>query len=239
MSDLSFLSLSLCLQRNQSLRHVLTTKSNREYLLLAKKCRLIHHLEDFRQRLTDSAIDPSLKEHYSSAAIIYPCGGHHQSLTDHLSLIRVVPLESILPLLSRATHGSSQLREQLRSKCYFVPFTKCQMKSKDERRPNEGVQPALDIAFETAGEEPCSFVSDEFSHQGFIRCDQEAMPQEFAPFVHVCPETSIAYLSSSLLQQWLNTFLLINQTCAIAKRFLKSNGNHMTFLIKEQSKDHR
>ena len=180
-------------------------------------------------------MDSSLKEHYSSVAIIHPCGGHNQSLTDHLNLLRVVPLESILPLLSRATHESSQLREQMRSKCYFVPFTKCQVNAKNERRPT---QAALDIAFESDGGEACSFVSDESLQHGFIRCDQDTIPHEFAPFVHVCPEKNIAYLSSSLLQQWLNTFLLINQTCALAKRFLKSNGNHVTLLVKEKRKDH-
>jgi hypothetical protein len=78
------------------------------------------------------------------------------------------------------------------------------------------------------------FISNDSFQTGFIRIEQEKIPKHFLPFISYSQEENSYYLSSNLIQQWFHTLILVNQTCAIAKRFLTGDGSHITCLIKQK-----
>ena len=79
------------------------------------------------------------------------------------------------------------------------------------------------------------FVSNDSFQRGFLHVDQAKIAKQFLPFIFHSLENDHYYLSSNLFQQWFNTLILVNQTCAIAKRFLTGDGSHITCLIKQQT----
>jgi hypothetical protein len=234
---------------NEQFKHILTRKSNREILNLTKKFRLNFYLHDYLNRLKNSNIKQTFKTHFSSSTIIYPSNPSYQYLTDDLNLFLSTPPESILPNLFINTNSASQIHEQLRAKCYFIPLTDCKIEPNDDVYQQKSIPldrthvvitlenkqiPKTDkIPIES--EPSFIFVSNDSFQTGFIRIDQEKLPKQFSPFISYYSEENVSYLSSNLIQQWFNTLMLVNQTCAIAKRFLLGNKNHITCLLKEQT----
>jgi hypothetical protein len=166
----------------------------------------------------------------------------------NLNLFFISPPESILPNLLINKNHSYQIHEQIRSKCYFIPLTNCQIEPDDDEYKQKSIlldrthvvitlennstveTNKIPIEFESAG----IFISNDSFQTGFIRIDQEKLAKQFLPFIYFCSEENLFYLSSNLIQKWFNTLILVNQTCAIAKRFLIGDKNHITCLLKEQ-----
>ncbi|CAF1214401.1 unnamed protein product [Adineta steineri] len=229
---------------------LITNKSNREFLNLTKKFHLNFYLKDYLNRLKTSQIKQTFKNHFSSSKIIYPCNDTSQILVDDLNLLLISPPESILPTILINSNSSYKIHEQIRSKCYIIPLTKCKIEPNDDEYKQKSIE--LDRTHcvitldsnktikmtetSTHIESLFIFVSNDLFQTGFIQINQEKITKEFLPFISYCSEENISYLSSNLIQQWFNTLLLVNQTCAIVKRFLIGNGNHMTCLLKEQMK---
>jgi len=226
----------------------LIIKSNREFVNLINKFQLNFYLKDYLNRLKNSKINQTFKKHFSLSTIIYPCNNINQFLTDDLNLFFISPPESILPNLLINTNHSYQIHEQIRSKCYFIPLTNCQIEPDDDEYKQKSIlldrthvvitlennstveTNKIPIEFESAG----IFISNDLFQTGFIRIDQEKLAKQFLPFIYFCSEENLFYLSSNLIQKWFNTLILVNQTCAIAKRFLIGDKNHITCLLKEQ-----
>lgn len=229
--------------------NILTLKFNREFLTLAKAIHLNVHLKDFLTRVTSSKAKQTFKNHFSLSTIIYPFSGVDQTLADDLHLLLTTPLESILPELSSNTHSSYKTSEQLRSRCYFIPSTDCKVDADDDEYRKRRVELdrthvviTLDNKTREADDskkppaEPdstCIFASDDGFQTGLLRIEREKVPKHLLPFVFQSPEDASCCLSASSLQQWFQTLLLVNQTCAIAKRFLTGDGSHITCLVKE------
>jgi hypothetical protein len=231
---------------DEQFSHILTRKSNRRLINIAKNFQLNFYLKDFLNRLKTSKLKQTFKNHFSSSTIIYPCGGINQILTDSLNLFIISPSESMLPKISTNVNSLYKIHEQLRSKCYFIPTRNYQIEPDDDEYKQKSLQ--LDrthvvITLETnqttkLNEESIEFessyvfMSNNSFQTGFIRIDQEKISKEFLPFIYYNSEENISYLSSNLIQQWFNTLIFINQTCAIAKRFLIGDGSHITCLLK-------
>ena len=167
---------------------------------------------------------------------IYPCSGHHQRLADTLHLSLITPPESVIPQQLTHPNGLYQIREQLRSKCYFIPLTGCPIEPADEDDHHR--QTSFDSR-QGASEPRGMFVSRDGFQTGEIRFDREHIPKEFSSLVNSSSEEKSCCLSPKLIRQWLHTLLLANQSCAIAKRFLTGDGSHISFLVKEQQKSVR
>ena len=226
-------------------------KCNREYATLAQEIRLPCYLTDFRLRLKQSQVKQTFAEHFSLSPIIYPFAGIEQILAADLSLYLLTPAESLLPTFSSNLHSNYKLHEQLRAKCYFIPLTSCKIEVDDEeyqRQSKELDRSHVVITLETKSQEPreesstltkkplleldagCLFVSDDSFRTGAIRVKPEKLGKQWQPFL------SHASLSSTLLQHWFQTLMLVNQTCAVAKRFLQGDGSHITYLLKQPTK---
>ncbi|CAF0869023.1 unnamed protein product [Adineta ricciae] len=238
--------------------HILTLKFNRDFLSFAKSVELNFHFQDFLTRIASSKAKQTFKHHFQLATIIYPFAGADQILADDLNLFHITPFESILPALSSNTHSTYKTCEQIRSKCYFVPGIEYKIEADDEEYRKKRIE--LDrthvvITLENKTKEstdstttvppmkkapveqdsPYILTSDDFFQTGFIRIEQEKIPKQLLSFIYHSSETNLYYLSSNLIQQWFHTMILVNQTCAIAKRFLTGDGSHITCLIKQQS----
>ncbi|CAF0796477.1 unnamed protein product [Rotaria sp. Silwood1] len=233
---------------------ILTLKYNREYLNLAKKIQLNIYLKDFLSRLNNTKLKQTFKNHFSLSTIIYPLAGIDQILADDLNLVLITPLESILPNLSSNTHSTYKIHEQIRSKSYFIPITDYKIEIDDDEYQKKSIEldrthvvitlenkkkEQDDITINTKvsiEQEPsCIFISNDSFHTGYLRIDQEKLAKHFVPFVYHSSDDNMYYLSSNLIQHWFNTLILVNQTCAIAKRFLTGDGSHITCLIKQQT----
>ncbi|CAF1399901.1 unnamed protein product [Adineta steineri] len=234
--------------------HILTLKHNREYLALVKNFRLNIYLKDFLTRLNNPSVKQTFKNHFSIATVIYPFPGIDQTLADSLNLFLITPSESILPNLSSNTHSSYRTYEQIRSKCYFIPTSDYKIEADDDEYKKKRIELDRTHVFITIENkttehddttkskkvpiEPESlyiFTSDDSFHTGFIRIDEDKIPKHILPYIFHSSEDNIYYVSSNLIQQWFNTLILVNQTCAIAKRFLTGDGSHITCLIKQQT----
>ncbi|UJR15675.1 hypothetical protein I4U23_002609 [Adineta vaga] len=238
--------------------HVLTLKINRDFFNLAKSIELNIYLRDFLIRITNSKTKQTFKNHFSLANIIYPFAGVDQTLADDLNLFLITPFESILPNLSSNTHSLYKTCEQIRSKCYFIPITDYKIEIDDDEYRKKRIE--LDrthvvITLENKTKEqddsttttsssskkapieqdsPYIFTSNNSFQTGFIRIEREKIPKHLLSFIFHSSEDNLYYLSSNLIQQWFNTLILVNQTCAISKRFLTGDGSHITCLIKQQ-----
>lgn len=229
-------------------------KYNREFLNLAKQIQLNFYLNDFLSRLNNSKLKQTFNNHFALSTIIYPLAGIDQILADDLNLVLITPSESILPNLLSNTHNTYKVHEQIRSKSYFIPMTNCKIEIDDDEYKKKMIE--LDrthfvITLENKTkdqddisvnkkvpieQEPSSvFTSTDSFRTGFIRFDQTKIPKHLLPFIYHSTEDNIYYLSSNLIQQWFHTLILVNQTCAIAKRFLIGDGSHITCLIKQQT----
>jgi hypothetical protein len=224
-------------------------KSNPEFVNLINKFKLTFYLKDYLNRLKNSKLNQTLKTHFSSSTIIYPCNGINQFLTDDLNIFLISPPESILPNVFINTKNSSKIHEQIRSKCYFIPLTDCQIEPDDDQYRQKSIPfdrthvvttlennrtidtDKISMEFESSW----IFISNDSFQTGFIRLDQEKIAKQFLPFVYFSSEENLFYLSSNLIQKWFNTLILVNQTCAIAQRFLTGDGSHITCLIKQQT----
>ncbi|CAF2372544.1 unnamed protein product [Rotaria sp. Silwood2] len=234
--------------------NILTLKYNREYLNLAKQIQLNIYLKDFLVRLNNTKLRQTFKNHFSLSTIIYPLAGIDQILADNLNLFLITPPESILPNLSTNTHSTYKIHEQIRSKSYFIPITDRKIEIDDDEYKKKSIE--LDrthvvITLENKKKEQdditinkkvsieqeplCIFISNDSFHTGYLRIDQEKLAKHFLPFIYHSSDDNIYYLSSSLIHHWFNTLILVNQTCAIAKRFLTGDGSHITCLIKQQT----
>jgi len=236
------------ISNDEPVARILTKESNREFSTLTKKFHLNFYLKDYINRLKTSHIKQTFKNHFSSSKIIYPSNGINQVLVDDFNLIIISPPESILPNLSTNTNSSYKIHEQIRSKCYFIPLTNCQIEPDDDEYKQKSIPldrthvvislennpttqtSKIPIEFEST----FIFISNDSFQTGFIRIDQENITKEFLPFIYYCSEENLSYLSSDLIHQWLNTLILVNQTCAIVKRFLIGDGRHITCLLKEK-----
>ncbi|CAF3468953.1 unnamed protein product [Rotaria sp. Silwood1] len=230
------------------LSHILTIKPNREFLNVIKKLQLNFYLEDYQNRLKNSKIKKTFKEHFSSSTIINPSNRINQLLIDDLNLLIISTPESILPNLFINKNNSFKIHEQLRSKCYFIPVTYYQIEPNDDEYKEKSIpldcthvvitlennQTAKTNKISTQYEPLCIFTSNDLFQTGFIHVNQENISKEFLPFISYYSEENLSYLSSNLIQQWFNTLVLVNQTCNIAQRFLKGDGRHITCLLKEQ-----
>jgi hypothetical protein len=186
--------------------------------------------------------------------MIYPFAGIDQILADDLNLLIITPSESLLPNLSSNTHSTYKTCEQIRSKCYFYPITDYKIEPDDDEYQRKRIE--LDrthvvITLENKTKEQddstipkkgpieqessCIFISNDSFQTGFLRIDQEKIVKHLLSFIFHSTEDNIYYLSSNLIQQWFNTLILVNQTCAIAQRFLTGDGSHITCLIKQQT----
>ncbi|CAF0811924.1 unnamed protein product [Rotaria sordida] len=234
--------------------NILTLKFNREYFNLAKKIQLNIYLKDFLLRLNNTKVKQTFKNHFSLSTIIYPLAGIDQILADDLNLFLITPSESILPNLSTNTHSIYKIHEQIRSKSYFIPITNCKIEVDDDEYKKRSIQldrthvvitienknkeqDDIEINKKKSIEQESSYllVSNDSFHTGYLRIDQEKLAKHFLPFIYHSSDDNIYYLSSNLIQHWFNTLILVNQTCAIAKRFLTGDGSHITCLIKQQT----
>ena len=200
----------------------LIIKSNEEFSYLINRFHLNIYLKDYLNRLKNSKRNQTFKTHFSSSTIIYPCNGLNKVLTNNLQIFILTPPESIVPNLSRTADSSSKIHEQIRSRCYFIPFINNSIEPNDEEN-QESKSSYL-------------FISNDCFQTGLIRIDPENIPKEFSSFISHSSEDDLCYLSSNLIQKWFQTLILVNQTCAIAKRFLIGDKNHMTCLLKEQER---
>lgn len=230
-------------------------KFNREFLQLAKTMRLNIYLKDFLSRLKNSKLKQTFKNHFSLPSIICPLTGIDQTLADDLNLFLITPAESLLPNLLSNSHGTYKIHEQIRSKSYFAPITNCKIEIDDDEYKKKSLELdrthvviTLDNKIKQQDEtttnkkmsiieqDPiCLFISDDSFHTGYLRIDQEKLIKQYSPFIYHSTDENIYYLSSSLMQQWFHTLMLVNQTCSIAKRFLLGDGSHITCLIKQQT----
>ena len=180
-----------------------------------RKCHLNFYLKDFHRRVASAnASALTFKDHFVSSPIIYPTPGHHHRLIHGLKLTLVAPSESIVPCLARHAHSLYLIHEQTRFKCYFIPSVSLQIEPDDEQSRDDSA---------------ARFVSSD----GSIRFDREKVDKDLWPFVEYSSEENCSYLSSNAVRQWFHTLILVNQTCAIAKRFLTGDGSHITCLVKD------
>lgn len=235
--------------------NILTLKYNREFLNFSKQIQLNIYLRDFLTRINNSKLKRTFKNHFSSSTIIYPFAGIDQILADDLNLFLVTPSESILPNVSSNSHSTYKIHEQIRSKCYFIPITDYKVEADDDEYKRKCIEldrthvvitlenktKEQDETLLTKKQTPIEqeslyiFLSNDSFHTGFIRIDQEKIPKHLLPFIYHSLEDNLYYLSSNLIQHWFNTLILVNQTCDIAKRFLKGDGSHITCLIKQHT----
>lgn len=236
---------------NEQLSNILSIKSNREFQNLIKQYQLKFYLEDYQNRLKISTMNQTFKTHYSSSITINPSNRVNQSLIDDLNLFIISPPETILPTLFKNLNSSYIIHEQIRSKCYFIPFITCQIEPDDDdykqklapidrthvviTLENTSTEQANKVSMEY---EPCCIFSSNDSFQtGSIRVDQEKLSKDFQPFISFHSEENVSYLSSNLIQQWFSTLVLVNQTCHTVQHFLTGNERHITCLLKEQKID--
>ncbi|CAF3368004.1 unnamed protein product [Rotaria socialis] len=235
--------------------NILTLTCNREFLTLAKTMRLNIYLKDFLSRLNNAKLKQTFKNHFSLSTVIYPFAGIDQILADDLNLFLLTPAESLLPNLSSNTHSVYKIQEQVRSKSYFAPVTNCKIEIDDEEYKKKSIEldrthVVITIENKTTKEQDDAtankkmpveqeaswlFTSNDSFQTGYLRIDQEKLARQFSPFIYHSSADNIYYLSSNLIQQWFNTLILVNQTCAIARRFLTGDGSHITCLIKQQA----
>ncbi|CAF1387936.1 unnamed protein product [Adineta ricciae] len=232
----------------EQLECIFKIHSNREFAHLTKKFHLKFYLKDFQTRLKSSSVKRTFQGHFSSTKIIFPSNDTYQNTINDFNLIFTSPSESILPILSFNATNCHQIHEQLRSKCYFLPLVTHQIEPNDDEykqrsfpldrthvvitlennqttRTSKTTSPEIDSLL--------IFTSDDFFQTGLIRINPQTIAKELSAFVYVCKDDNVSYLSSSFIQQWFNTLILVNQTCAIVKRFLLGNTNHVTCLFKE------
>ncbi|CAF0874584.1 unnamed protein product [Rotaria sordida] len=233
---------------NKQFSYILTIKSNREFLNLIKKFQLNFYLEDYQNRLKNSKIKQTFKQHFLSSKIINPSNRINQLLIDDLNLFIISPPESILPNLFINTNNSFKIHEQLRSKCYFIPLKYYQIEPNDDEYKQKSIpldrthvvitlennQTTKSNKISMEYEPICIFTSNDSFQTGFIHVNRENISKEFLPFIYYDSEENVSYLSSNLIQQWFNTLILVNQTCNIVQRFLTGDGRHITCLLKEE-----
>lgn len=188
---------------------------------LVRKCHLNFYLKDFCTRLNATRSTLTFKEHFSCSAIIHPNPGHHQ-LSSTLTVTLVVPAESIVPCLSNHSNSLYLIHEQTRFKCYFIPSISFQIEPSDAYEQSNHID-----------DQSSRFVSTDGFRKGFIRVDPQTINKDFHSFIQYSSEENQSFLSSRLIRQWFQTLMLINQTCAIAKRFLTGDGSHITCLVKD------
>ncbi|CAF3432205.1 unnamed protein product, partial [Rotaria sp. Silwood2] len=104
-----------------------------------KKYQLNFYLEDYQNRLKNSKIKQTFKQHFSSSTIINPSNRINQLLIDDLNLFIISSPESILPNLFINTNNSFKIHEQLRSKCYFIPLTYYQIEPNDDEYKQKSI----------------------------------------------------------------------------------------------------
>lgn len=239
------------INEHEELARILSIKSNLIFSNLIKHFQLNFYFEDYTNRLKNSKIDQTFKTHFSSSTIISPSNRHNQSFIDDLNVFIVSPPESILPTLLKNTNSSYLIHEQLRSKCYVIPLSSCQIEPNDDEYREKSIpidRTHVVITLENSSTLPtsktqvenepsCLFTSNDSFQTGLIRINQENIPKDFLPFLSYHAQENISYLSSNLIQQWFHTLILVNQTCTIAQRFLTGNERHCTFLLKEQIKN--
>jgi len=229
----------------QSIEDLEKSLHNPSLELLINKYQLKFYLKDYLNRLKQSKINQTFKKYFSLSTIIYPCNGINQFLTDDLNIFLITLPESILPNL---LINPIKIHEQIRSKCYFIPLTNCQIEPNDDEykqksisldRTHDGI--TLDnnqiinsnkesIEFESS----CRLISNDSFQTGFIHIDQDKIAKQYLPFIYFSSDDNLYYLSSNLIQKWFNTLILVNQTCSIAKRFLIGDKSHITCLLKPQ-----
>lgn len=233
--------------------HILSLKCNRDFFNFAKQIQLNNYLKDFFTRIKASKLKQTFKNHFSLSTMIYPFTRIDQIFADDLNLLLFIPSESILPHRSSNKHANYKIHEQIRSKCYFTPQTDYKIEPNDEEYQRKSIE--LDrthvvITLENKSKDDqddvkqltppieeksaCVFISIDSFQTGLIRIDQEKMIKQFHPFIHHSTDDNQSYFSSTLIQQWFQTLILVNQTCDIAKRFLTGDGSHITCLIKQQ-----
>lgn len=233
--------------------NILSLKCNRDFFNFAKQIQLNNYLKDFFIRMKASKMKQTFKNHFSFSTMIYPFARIDQIFADDLNLLLLIPPESILPHWSSNKHTNYKIHEQIRSKCYFTPQIDYKIEPNDEEYQRKLIE--LDrthvvITLENKSKEDelkqpkpieekssCVFISTDSFETGLIRIDQEKMIKQFHPFIYHSTEENQSYFSSTLIQQWFQTLILVNQTCDIAKRFLTGDGSHITCLIKQQTND--
>lgn len=232
----------------------------RPLIRLAKEIDLDLNLTDFRTRLSKSKIKEKFINHFTSNAVIYPPPVVESTLVNDLLVYNHTPSEYFLPIVSSNEHSNYKLSEQIRSKSYFYPSTLGKIEIRDEeyeKQTKELDRTHFVITLETKSkldnEESIQRTNkssvdfnangllslDETLNCGFIRVDSENSSKLWRPFFHRSNEENLFYLSSNLVQQWFQTLILVNQTCAIARRFLKGDGSHLTCLLKEPTTKQR
>ena len=194
-------------------------ESNRQLANLINKFQLKFYLKDYLHRVKTSHENQSFTRHFSSSTIIYPCNGLNQILVELLHLFIVAPPESMLPNFCKTTFNSSIIHEQLRAKCYFIPRTDTLIEPSDQQLDSSS----------------CVFVSNDDFENGLIRVNSEKISREFLPFLRHSPEENLVYFSSNSIHQWFHNLILVNQTCAIAKRFLSGDHHQITCLFQEDA----
>ncbi|UJR30962.1 hypothetical protein I4U23_018474 [Adineta vaga] len=232
----------------KQLEWIFTKTSNQEYLHLTKRFHLNFYLKDFQNRLKSSHLKQTFQNHYSSSKIIFPSNDTHQTTINDFNIIFTSPSESIIPHLLPNTINSYQIHEQIRSKCYFIPLIDYHIEPNDDEYKQKSVpldrthvvitlenNQTANLSKTTSLEIDSSFIfiSNDSFQTGLIRINREKILKEFSSFIYNCNNDHSSYLSSNLIQQWFHTFILVNQTCAIVKRFLIGNTNHITCLFKE------
>lgn len=218
---------------------------NTSFGLIIKNFQLNFYLKDYLNRLKNSLkINQTFQTYFSLSTIIYPCNGINQFLTDDLNLFSIIPPESILP-----KNNSYKIHEQLRSKCYFIPLTNCQIEPNDDEykqkiRSLDCTHVVITLENNSTINKnqisnelnlSCILISNDSFQTGFIHIDQEKLAKQFLPFIEFSSQDNLFYLSSNLIQKWFNTLILVNQTCGIAKRFLLGEKNHINCLIKPKN----
>ena len=235
--------------------NVFQLKCNREFVQLAKEIHLYLYVSDYVTRLKQSKSKRNFLQYFasSSSKLIYPLPGIDQIFADDLNLHFYTPSEYLLPDLSSNVNSHYTLHEQIRSKCYFVPSAHSQVELNDDeyqRKHQEMDRTHVVITLETKThddpssrtkkaaiefESPYLFQSTDGFRSGWIAVNAEKLNKSSSPFLYFSAEENRSYLSSTLLHQWFQTLILVNQTCANAQRFLKGDGSHISCLFKSQS----
>lgn len=232
--------------------NVFQLKCNREFVQLAKEIHLYLYVSDYVKRLKQSKSKQNFLQNFSSSLsskLIYPLIGIDQIFADDLNIHFYTPSEYILPNFSSNVNSHYTLHEQIRSKCYFVPSSHSFVELNDdeyERKHREMDRTHVVITLETKThsetkktpvefESPFLFYSVDQFESGWIGVTEGKLNKSSSPFHYFSIEDNRTYLSSTLIHQWFQTLILVNQTCAIAKRFLKGDGSHITCLFKTNS----
>lgn len=223
---------------------------------MVKEIHLNVYVNDFLKRLKQSKLKTTFNGHFLSTSVIHPLSGVDLILVNDLQIYFHAPAEYFLPFLSSNEYSNYKLHEQIRSKCYFYPSTYGKIEINDEeyqRQSKELDRTHVVITLETKSKTETNenvirskkslidsdsyalLISNDSFHSGLIRIEADKIDKHWLPFVFHSTEENCSYLSSNLIQQWFQTLILVNQTCSIAKRFLKGDGSHITCLLKQDT----